>query len=201
MSPCVMMRAPGRKRKPWKASSRTCSGVGRGEGGGGATVRGRVRIRGRVRVRGRGRVTRVRGGTSMSVEGSSLNSTCIDSSWRSAAFSSGVFEKTGGCHPAVSSTGADMTWLLRPLLKPRGSLREGRRSARVLGGERALPSKAGRAAQGGRVLLDEVVPHEAARRCVVKVVVVLHDLEGGAVVSLLHHRTPPPPRRAACVLR
>ena len=63
----------------------------------------------------------------MSLEGSSLKSTCIDSSWRSAAFSSGVFEKMGGCHPAVSSTGADITWLLRPLLKPRGSLGTGGR--------------------------------------------------------------------------
>ena len=120
----------------------------------------------------------------MSLEGSSLKSTCIDSSWRSAAFSSGVFEKTGGCHPAVSSTGADITWLLRPLLKPRGSLRTGGRHEEwahggckgvARGGTagcrvRMGPARRGTGAQGGRVLLDEVVPHEPARRSVVEVV-------------------------------
>ena len=104
-----------------------------------------------------------------------------------------------------------MTWLLRPLLKPRGSLVKGGRHAcweeigrmaccqgvrcralvhhcevlcevgRVLG----WPARRGTAAQGGRVFLDEVVgvPHEAARRSVVKVV--------------LYHGTPPSPQRCA----
>lgn len=54
----------------------------------------------------------------MSLSGSALNSTCSETSLRSAAFSSGVLEKTGGCQPAISSTGADMIWLRRrPLLK------------------------------------------------------------------------------------
>jgi len=52
---------------------------------------------------------------------------------------------------------------------------------RVLG----WPARRGTAAQGGRVLLDEVVgvPHEAARRSVVKVV--------------LYHGTPPSPQKCA----
>ena len=135
----------------------------------------------------------------MSLEGSSLKSTCIDSSWRSAAFSSCVFEKTGGCHPAVSSTGADITWLLRPLLKPRGSLRTGGRHEEwAHGGCKGVarggtagcrvrtgrPARRGTGAQGGRVLLDEVVPHEPPRRSVVEVV--------------LHHLHPPPARAGLC---